>query len=162
VIKLYKRVDGRLQYHEAWLDESVITEHWGTVGDRGSSREHPASRRKSEKAALREVLKSALDSGYEAIDDEQTSVVLIEYEVDGFGTTADLEKRHALESRMNETLGWTGVGHCDGGSIGSGSMEVCCIVVDADIAKRVIEDDLKGTEFSDYSRICQESGAQND
>lgn len=156
MIKLYKRVDGRLRYHEAWLDEGVITEHWGPVGDRGSSQEHPAPRDKSEKAALRAVLKSALDSGYEPIDDEQTSIVLIEYEIDGFGTPADLEKRHALESRMNETLGWTGVGHCDGGSIGSGSMEVSCVVVDADIAKRVIEDDLKGTEFSDYSRIYQE------
>jgi hypothetical protein len=156
VIKLYKRVDGRLQYHEAWLDEGIITEHWGTVGDHGSSQEHPAPPHKSEKAALREVLKSALDSGYEPIGDEQTSIVLIEYEIDGFGTPADLEKRHALESRMNETLGWTGVGHCDGGSIGSGSMEVTCVVVDADIAKRVIEDDLKGTEFSDYSRIYQE------
>ncbi len=156
MIKLYKKVDGRLQYHEAWLDEGVIMEHWGAVGDRGRSREHPVPRRKSENAALREVLKLALDSGYEAIDDAQVSIVLIEYEVDGFGTPSDLEKRHALEARMNETLGWTGVGHCDGGSIGSDSMEVCCMVVDAEIAKRVIEEDLKGTEFSDYSRIYEE------
>ena len=156
MIKLYKKVDGRLQYHEAWLDEGVITEHWGAVGDRGLSREHPVPRRKSENAALREVLKLALDSGYEPIDDAQISIVLIEYEVDGFGTLSDLEKRHALEARMNETLGWTGVGHCDGGSIGSDSMEVCCMVVDAEIAKRVIEEDLKGTEFSDYSRIYEE------
>jgi hypothetical protein len=28
--------------------------------------------------------------------------------------------------------------------------------VDAEIAKRVIEEDLKGTEFSDYSRIYEE------
>ena len=156
MIKLYKKVDGRLQYHEAWLDEGVITEHWGTVGDRGLSREHPVPRRKSENAVLREVLKLALDSGYEPIDDAQVSIVLIEYEVDGFGTPSDLEKRHALEARMNETLGWTGLGHCDGGSIGSDSMEVCCMVVDAEIAKRVIEEDLKGTEFSDYSRIYEE------
>ena len=72
------------------------------------------------------------------------------------GTPKDLEKRHALEERMNETLGWTGVGHCDGGSIGSGTMEVCCFVVDFDTAKRVIEEDLKGTKFADYSRIYEE------
>ena len=48
---------------------------------------------------------------------------------------------------MNETLGWTGLGHTDGGSIGSGSMEVGCIVVDFDVAKKVIIEDLKNTEF---------------
>ena len=44
----------------------------------------------------------------------------------------------------------------DGGSIGSETMEVCCIVVDANIATRVIEDDLKNTDFENYSRICEE------
>lgn len=36
-------------------------------------------------------------------------------------------------------------------------MEVCCYVVDFEIAKRVIENDLKDTEFADYSRICDEN-----
>jgi hypothetical protein len=57
---------------------------------------------------------------------------------------------------MDETLGWTGLGHCDGGSIGSGTMEVCCLVVDFQIAKKVIQKDLAKTEFSDYSRIFEE------
>jgi len=42
-----------------------------------------------------------------------------------------------------------------GGSIGSGTMEVGCRVVDFEIAKKVIQDNLKGTEFGDYSRIHQ-------
>ena len=37
--------------------------------------------------------------------------------------------------------------------MGSGSMEVCCFVIDFDIAKAVIEKDLKETEFSNYTRI---------
>lgn len=69
------------------------------------------------------------------------------------GTEVDIEKRHRLESRMNETLGWTGLGECDGGSIGSGSMEVCTFVVDFDVAKAVIMQDLAGTEFANYTRI---------
>ena len=83
---------------------------------------------------------------------------MIEYKVDGFGNEADLDKRHRLEDRMNETLGWTGVGACDGGSIGSGTMEVCCFVVDFKIAQAVVENDLAGTEFADYSRIYEELG----
>jgi hypothetical protein len=69
----------------------------------------------------------------------------------------DLEKRTRLQSRMNKTLGWTGLGHCDGGSIGSGTMEVCCMVVDFVIAKEVIAKDLINTEFSDYLTIFDEN-----
>lgn len=36
-------------------------------------------------------------------------------------------------------------------------MEVCCFVVDFEIAKRVIEADLAGTEFSDFTRIYDEN-----
>jgi hypothetical protein len=69
------------------------------------------------------------------------------------GTHDDLEKRHALQQRMDDTLGWTGLGHCDGGSIGSGTMEVAMLVVDVDLAKRTIAADLKGAPFQGYTRI---------
>lgn len=39
-------------------------------------------------------------------------------------------------------LGWTGLGHVDGGSIGSGTMEVGCEVVD-----------FENSEFRDYKEI---------
>jgi hypothetical protein len=40
MIKLYKRIDRDLHYHEAWADGPTITEHWGKVGDRGETRDH--------------------------------------------------------------------------------------------------------------------------
>jgi len=94
--------------------------------------------------------------GYEEIDPDDHAVLLIEFKIDGMGTKADLEKRHALQSRMDETLGWTGLGHCDGGSSGSGTMEVCCLVVNFDLAKCVIAKDLQGTAFKDFTRIYRE------
>ena len=94
--------------------------------------------------------------GFGAVPLEDHAVLIIEYAVDGFGTDKDLDKRHALENRMNELLGWTGLGACDGGSIGSGSMEIVNFVVDYDMAERVIRDDLAGTEFGDFSRIYAE------
>jgi hypothetical protein len=50
-------------------------------------------------------------------------------------------------------LGWTGLGYCNGGSTGSGTMEVGCTVVDSEIAKKVIAENLEGSEFSNYNRI---------
>ena len=83
-------------------------------------------------------------------------ILLIEYKIEGMGNSLDLDKRHELEDKMNETLGWTGLGMCDGGSIGSGTMEVCCFVVDFDTAKKIIETDLADTKFSDFTRIFKE------
>lgn len=49
---------------------------------------------------------------------------------------SDLKKRTRLEDHLNELLGWTGLGHCDGGSIGSGTLEACCLVVDCAMTPR--------------------------
>lgn len=148
MVKLYKRqADGRLAYHEAWYTDSGITEHWGMLGERGQIREHTGR-------TLEEVLAEARRQGFSKADAEH--VVVIEYEVQGMGTREDLEKRHALEARMDETLGWTGLGHCDGGSIGSGMMEVTVMVVDVELAKRTIVADLAGTPFQDYRQIYVE------
>jgi len=154
--KLYKRIDGILHYHEAWESDGKIIEHWGRVGDRGTQMNHEIPHGQLEEDAIKTLLQGARSRGYDEIVDDDHAMIVISYPVEGMGTTKDLDKRHSLEDRMNETLGWTGLGHCDGGSTGSDSMEVCCYVVDSEIAKRIIANDLKGTAFSDYSRIEEE------
>ena len=94
-----------------------------------------------------------INEGYSEFNEDDYVYLEIEFKIDGFGTEEDLEKRHKLEGKMNEILGWTGLGHCDGVSIGSGTMEVACLVVDFEIAKRVVEESLKNTEFNNYTRI---------
>ncbi len=154
--KLYKRIDGVLHYHEAWCDGGTLCEHLGVVGERGETREHPIDEDAGEEEAVEAVLRPVEEAGFAPIEPEDHAILLVEYKVDGMGVRADLEKRHALEERLNDTLGWTGLGHCDGGSIGSGTMEVCCFVVDFEVARRCIADDLAGTEFADYTRIYDE------
>jgi hypothetical protein len=156
MLKLYKRIKRVLHYREAWAQGAKIIEHWGIVGERGETAEHKRNRKLSEKKDLEQLLSKPISEGYEPVDVDDHAVLIIEYPVEGMGNTKDLDKRHALEDRMNETLGWTGLGNCDGGSIGSGTMDVCCFVVDFQIAKRVIEKDLKNTKFAGYSRIYDE------
>ena len=156
--KLYKQIDGRLHYREAWAEPEnrVIVEHWGLVGEKGNARSHPLSPESDEDDAIATVLQDSARDGFSSFDANEMRILLVEYSIDGMGTRADVEKRHALEDLLNETLGWTGLGHCDGGSMGSGTMEVCCSVVDFEIARELISDTLAGTRFSDYSAIYEE------
>jgi hypothetical protein len=157
-MKLYKRIDGQLHFWETWdIDEKMGATHKGVVGQRGDYKEVKSGLFSSFRKEIQKEVDIYSEDGYEEVDIDDHFTLLIEFKVDGMGTPEDVEKRTRLQDRMNETLGWTGLGHCDGGSIGSGTMEVCCFVIDFDIAKSVIEQDLKDTEFSDYTRIFDEN-----
>ena len=155
MLKLYKFTDSKKEYWETWdNDDGSHTVHWGELGTTGQSKEVNGSLLKKPEKIIQKEVDEMVSNGFSPIDDEFT--LLIEYAVDGMGSIEDVEKRHRLQDRMNETLGWAGLGHCDGGSIGSGTMEVCNYVVDFEVAKYVIENDLKGTEFENYTRIYDE------
>ncbi len=158
MFKLYKDIDGVLHYWETWdKDDKTGVVHWGIVGERGESKEVKSSLFEDFHKKIQKEVTNMTKQGYDEINEEDIYTLLIEFLVDGMGNAADVDKRTRLQDKMDQTLGWTGLGHCDGGSIGSGTMEVCCFVVDFDIAERVIEQDLKGTEFADYTRIFDEN-----
>ena len=157
MLKLYRFVDGKKEYWETWENgDGSHTIHWGELGTRGESKRVKSSLFSKAEKILQSEVKNLYEQGFRPIDNDEHRTLLIEYAVDGMGDARDVEKRHRLEERMNEALGWTGLGACDGGSIGSGSMEVCSIVVDIEVAKAVIERDLTGTEFENYTRIFEE------
>ncbi len=154
MLKLYTTIDGQLYYWETWeQDEKTAIIHWGAVGDKGDYREIRSRMIGGFNNVVQTEIGRRLEEGYEEWDDDGHIWLEIEYKTDGPGNGAELDKRHRLEEKMDEVLGWTGLGHCDGGSIGSGTMEVACRVVDFDIARQVIEENLKDTEFADYTRI---------
>ncbi len=154
MIKLYKKIDNKLHYWETWdKDTKTGVVHWGEVGTQGRDKEVKSGLMENYATKIRKEINQKINEGYSEFDEDKYAFLEIEYKIDGFGTEQDLEKRHRLEGKMNEVLGWTGLGHTDGGSIGSGTMEVGCVVVDFEIAKKVVEESLKNTEFEDYSRI---------
>ncbi|MDF2189136.1 hypothetical protein [Paraflavitalea sp. CAU 1676] len=154
MIKLYKKVDNQLYYWETWdKDEKTAIVHWGIVGQRGQSKEVKGGLFSNFRKIIQEEIEKKIKEGYAAFDEGNMASLEVEYKIDGFGTDQDLDKRHRLEEHLNELLGWTGLGHVDGGSIGSGTMEAGCLVVDFEMAKKVIEDNLRNTEYGDYSRI---------
>jgi hypothetical protein len=158
MLKLYKSTDDQLHYWETWdHDEKTGIVHWGVIGDRGHQEAIKSGMLRPFHEKIQKLVNKRIEDDYRPIDDGEVFTLLIEYAINGMGSAEHLDKRHRLEDRLNETLGWTGLGHCDGGSIGSGTMEVCCLVVDFETAKRVIERDVVGTEFADYTRIFDEN-----
>ena len=156
MLKLYKNINGELHYWETWnSDDKTAIIHWGKVGQKGKDKEVKNELSSTFREIVQKELDERIKEGYSEFDEDKLSFLEIEYEIDGFGSEEDLDKRHRLENRMNETLGWTGLGHTDGGSTGSGTMEVGCIVVDFEIAKKVIMKDLTNTEFENYTRIFE-------
>lgn len=158
MLKLYKRVEDEIHYWETWddTDNSTII-HWGIVGERGEDTTIKSTESSNFRDEIQKMINQHVEDGYQPVDIEDHYTLLIEYKVDDMGTDQDLEKRTRLQERMDETLGWTGLGHCDGGSMGMGTMEVCCYVIDFETAKKIIEEDLKDTEFADYTRVFDEN-----
>lgn len=157
-MKLYKRDGDKILFWETWdIDDKSGAINQGTVGEVGQYRVIESGLSKGFRKVIQKEVDVFFDNGYQEVDIDDHYTLLIEYLVDGMGTPEDVEKQTRLEDRMNEFLGWNGLGHCDGGSIGSGTMEVCCYVIDFKTAKHAIAEDLAGTEFENYTRIYDEN-----
>src|ERR1700744_3614080 len=125
MLKLYKNIDGVTHYWETWdKNDNTGIVHWGALGTRGQHKEVKSGLFKNFRKIIQQEITAVTQDGYQMIDEDNLVTLMIEYAIDGFGTEQDLDKRHRLENLMDELLGWTGLGHSDGGSIGSGAMEV--------------------------------------
>ena len=149
MLKLYKLINNQLHYWVTWDDEKTATIHSGIVGELGEQNKLTGRLFSNFRKKAQKEIDAKLKEGYAEFDDDKMAFLEVEYIINGFGTDEDLDKRHRLENHLDVLLGSTGLGYADGGSIGSGTMEAGCIVVDFDIAKRVIEESLKNTEFGD-------------
>ena len=125
MIKLYKATADALLYWETWEHEGTHTIHWGKVGETGQTKELRSGLLRNVEKSVQKEVRERLSEGY--AEREELEVLLIQYRLDSWGSVADLELRHKIEDLMNECLGWTGLGHCDGGDIGSGTVNICCL-----------------------------------
>lgn len=143
MLKLYKRHSNELYYWETWdKDDRTGIVHWGIVGQKGENKEIKSKLFSNFRKTIQKEIDQKLAEGYTEFDEHNPSNLEVEYIIEGMGSTEDLTLRQRLEEKLDGVLGWTGLGHVDGGSIGSGTMEVNCIVVDYEIAKKVIEENL--------------------
>ena len=154
MMRLYKLIGNDLNYWET-NDKGKRTAviHWGIIGQPGQNKEIKSGIFSSLKKMVQKEIDAKLKEGYTEFEDDDYAFLEIEYMIDGFGIEKDIDKRHRLEDKIAEVLALTGLGYTNGGSFGRGTMDAGCIVVDFNIAKKVIEEALVNTEFADYLRI---------
>jgi len=142
MIKLYESGDD-IRYWEAWSTDTEVTIHWGVVGENGEFREFPLKPGENPNVIMEREAKHPKKEGYRTIPVSKLQRLVIQYPVDEMGAVEDLDKRTKVEELMNDCLSWKGLGHCDGGDRGSGTMNVFCFVVDAEKAVPHVVEELK-------------------
>lgn len=147
-VKLYKDIDGNLYYWESWVDEGEYTVHLGKVGEEGESKEI------NDFKVLKDEENSYREKGYCEIEDLKS--IIIQYKIDDMGDADDIDMRNEIEDIMNEELGWTGLGHCDGGEIRTGTINIFCMVIDVKLAFDVIIQALEENEYLEGAVIAKD------
>jgi hypothetical protein len=143
VIKLYKCDGQGIRYWEAWDSTGKVVVHWGNLGDTGETREIRLKKGQSSAEIIANESTKPRTEGFQELPLDEHATVIVQYKTKGWGSSKDLDKRHKVEDILNECLGWTGNGHCDGGDIGSGSINAFSFVVDPHLAKDAIVAALK-------------------
>jgi hypothetical protein len=71
---------------------------------------------------------------------DENDRLIVQYRIEGHGRGSDHDKRVAVENLLGEFLEKADLGYCDGGDIGSGTMNVFCFVKTGQaVGKKIIE-----------------------
>lgn len=156
MIKLYKHVVAETHYWEAWdAGNGSVTVHWGVLGTQGESKDVPIPQNATADEIIDRESQTLRSNGYNTINIEEHVQLILQFKTqDAWGDTGDLDKRHSVEDILNECLGWTGNGHCDGGDIGSGTINAYSFVVDPYLARDAIVVALKHEDLIDGAIIA--------
>ncbi|MGD0736177.1 MAG: hypothetical protein ABR976_13570 [Terracidiphilus sp.] len=141
-LKVYRTKDGIMEYWDSWTESGVVFIHSGKVGEPGQTRTFNLKERGAATQILKEV-EQIEKSGFTARQFEEDVQVVIHYRLERWGSVDDHTRRVAIEDLMTNCLRRTGLGYCDGGDIGSGTINIFCEVVDAAIAEPIIVNQLR-------------------
>ncbi|NQY12845.1 MAG: hypothetical protein HRT81_03165 [Henriciella sp.] len=160
MFRLFKRDEtGKIAaYHEVWVEfyPRRIVEHWGMIGTRGDTDTHRIKLLRSLEKQVDDILDPARELGFAEIDPSDYQTLIIEYLLSDAWRRDDELKIREAEDALTEVLGWTGLGLCEGETITDTAVEFTCRVLDPDLAKTRIAEQMADTEFADYSRIYSE------
>lgn len=142
MIKLAKEIDNQVAYWETWKDGKVLLVHEGMVGETGETKELKLKMFDRSEKIMEQLAEEKLAEGYDYLDEDELHELVLQYPYEEQQMETALEKRQQVEDLMNECLGWTGNGSCDGGDIGSGTTNIFNYVIDVEKAFKTILKEL--------------------
>ena len=149
-----------IEYWDARLDGRRVTVHTGPVGEPDSARISRPLPGENPDAHLLRLRAEAAAAGFAELPDDAFVQLQVQWQVQGWGSTADLEFRHQVEDDLDACLKWTGNGCCDGGDIGSGTLNVFCFVVAVPAAIQSVLGALEAAERPAPHSIAIETADQ--
>jgi hypothetical protein len=87
--------------------------------------------------------------------EDELHPVMIQYRIEGHGSGRDHDKRVEVENILGEFLESGDLGYCDGGDIGSGTMNVFCFVKPGKKAAQAIIETLRKNNRLDGAVIAE-------
>ena len=134
MLKLIKNQEENILYAEIWQDGQEAIVHEGKVGDMGESYSIEFETELDYSVLLQDYMDNKTKDGFSQLQEEDMTTFSVCMSVESFGSEEDLTLRNRMEEILNEFLGWTGNGYCDGTDAGSGSMNIYCKVLDVEKA----------------------------
>lgn len=154
MIKMVKQSDAEVSYWEVWQDGKMLIIHYGAIGNTGETEEKKLSLSQKAEKVMNELAEEKADQGYDYLDEDELFELVIQYSYEEDQMKETLKKRHQVEDLMNECLGWTGNGSCDGGDIGSGTANILNYVIDVEKATKTIIEELKDNNLLEGVKIA--------
>lgn len=149
-----KQGENETIYWEVWQDGRTLIIHYGTVGDTGKTEEKKLPMFQRAEKVMEDLAEEKVNEGFEYLEEDELKELVVQYSYKENEMQAVLELRHCDEELMNECLGWTGNGSCDGGDIGSGTANIFNYVVDVEKAARTIIEELKNNNLLESAKIA--------
>lgn len=139
----------RLTRDDDDFDAQALTADLQTV----TSKLKVDSSRSYEQAAGDEQVKCQSER-HEEIGEHKT--LIVQYRTEGWGSSQDLEMRWTVESLLDECLKSMSNGYCDGGDIGSGTINIFLSVLDPHRATEAVIEALRKAQLLEGATIALE------
>ncbi len=160
MLKLYKKNIDEILYWEAWEETGKVVTHWGRLGEIGETTEIKLAASENGERLIQRECKPKLSDGFDQM--EARGELVVQYKLDGWGSPGDLETRHLIEGLLQECLGWTGNGHCEGGDIGNSTINIYSMVIDVEVAAKTVIDALSESMFLEGAVVASKRDCEDD
>lgn len=158
LLKLYKREGESMLYWEAWDEGDEILIHFGVLGQMGETTTVALAEFEPPETAIVRHAEEARAAGFAEVEPENLYEIIIQYTADSRRGAEFVEK---VENLLNDLLGWTGLGHCDGSDTADGAVNFFCFVVDPKIAVEPIVNELREQDVLDKAVIAYQDHDEN-